>query len=136
MNSNMGKTIRLWIRIYRGLGCARVMLIGCLLVTFRAMIGKSNRQYTTQLMRKGALKILRGLKTDFKIVRSENYALDPNLPRIYMSNHLSLFDTILFVSTIDDTIRTVTKKELLKAPLFGKTILYSEQAIVDRQARF
>lgn len=123
------------LRIYSGLKCAWSFGSRCLVVTLRSAFKKSDRSATNLYLHTGAIKILKNIKASYKMTRVENFKLEPGLPRIYMSNHLSLFDTPLFYATIDDCIRIVTKKELIKVPLVGKAILNSEHAIVDREAK-
>lgn len=124
-----------FIRTIAGLQCLNQFLSGCFLVIGRSVLNKSNRDATNRYMRDRSIKMFELLKSDVKVSGLENLPRDPHQPRIYMSNHLSLFDTPLFYATVPDTIRIVTKKELTRVPIIGKAILNSEHAIVDRQAR-
>lgn len=110
------------------------MLFGwdCLKLSIEAWLGKATRAKTNQSLHRGAIKLLNAVNSNYKIIQPKNFSLDKTKPRIYMSNHLSLFDTPLFYATIDDTIRIVTKIELLKVPLIGKAILESEHPVIDR----
>lgn len=121
-------------RIYAGLHSAWPFVWRCFLLVTRAQFRKPDRDKTNQSLHQGSIKILNNIKARYKISYTANFKMMGDVPRIYMSNHLSLYDTPLFFATIPDTIRIVTKKELTRVPLIGKAILYSENAIVDRQA--
>lgn len=122
-------------RAYSLLICLAIAMGGCTSVVVRNIMKKNNRSKTTKIMQVRAARILKQFKTNYKIVHAENFKIDYNRPRIYMSNHLSIFDTPLFFSTVDDCIRVVTKKELTKVPLFGNALIAAEHAIVNRQAQ-
>jgi 1-acyl-sn-glycerol-3-phosphate acyltransferase len=107
----------------------------CLKLSIDAWLGKTNRLKTNASLHRGGIKLLKAVNSHYKITQSQNFSLDKTRPRIYMSNHLSLFDTPLFYATIEDTIRIVTKIELLKVPLVGRAILKSEHPVVDRSNR-
>lgn len=119
-------------RIYAMLGCAWFFGRCCIVVTIRTLFGKLKRDTASQYFKTGSEKLLRKVKANYKISYVDQFHYLDDLPRIYMSNHLSLFDTPLFYATIPDTIRIVTKKELTKIPLIGNAILSTEHAIVDR----
>ncbi|MHB1948139.1 MAG: lysophospholipid acyltransferase family protein [Gammaproteobacteria bacterium] len=104
----------------------------CFKLSIEALLGKDNRLKTNQSLHRGSINLLNAVNSKYKITQPKNFSLDKSKPRIYMSNHLSLFDTPLFYATIDDTIRIVTKIELLKVPLVGRAILKSEHPVVDR----
>lgn len=122
------------LRIITAVLCAWECGKGCILVILRTAFGKIDRKITNSYLNKRAINILNLVKSNFRIIGAEKLS-NNNQPRIYMSNHLSLFDTPLFYATIPDTIRIVTKKELIRVPLIGKAILKSEHAIVDRKAK-
>lgn len=123
------------MRIYTMLHCGFLFGKDCFVLTVQAFLGKANRLTTNKSMHEGAKKLLQAVKSNYQMIQEKDFALDLTKPRIYMSNHLSLFDTPLFYATINDTIRIVTKKELTKVPLIGNAILQSEHAIVDRHAK-
>lgn len=121
------------IRVHAGLYSGLAFFWRCMLVAIRSQFGKIDRKTMNQYLNQEAKKILSHVKANYKISHVENFKLMENIPRIYMSNHLSLFDTPLFYATIPDTIRIVTKKELTKVPFIGKAIINAEHAIVNRQ---
>jgi 1-acyl-sn-glycerol-3-phosphate acyltransferase len=68
-----------------------------------------------------------------KAFHLEKLPIEENPPIIFMSNHLSLFDLPLIMSTIPKSIRVVIKKELVSVPFLGKAALASEQVVIDRK---
>lgn len=116
------------------LACGLELGSKCFKVIMRSLFGTCDRNTINQYKIDGSKKLLNIVKANYKINYAKNFKVDMQKPRIYMSNHLSLFDTPLFYATIHDTIRIVTKKELLRVPLLGKAIIHSEHAIVDRSA--
>lgn len=107
----------------------------CLKLSIEALLGTATRSKTSQALHRTSIKLLNTVNSNYKVTRPQNFNLDKTKPRIYMSNHLSLFDTPLFYATVDDTIRIVTKIELLKVPVVGRAILKSEHPVVDRYNR-
>lgn len=115
--------------------CGMLFAWDCLKVVCRAQIGKEKRTITNQYLHTTSIKLLKAVNANFKVTYAKDFHYIDQRPRIYMSNHLSLFDTPLFYATIEDTIRIVTKKELTKIPIIGKAIVSSEHAIVDRKTK-
>jgi 1-acyl-sn-glycerol-3-phosphate acyltransferase len=129
----MKKVKNVFLRTKAMLSCLAILCVRCLAVTLRANLGKIDRQYTNHALRDGGIRILEKVSATYKASYCDDFKYLENKPRIYMSNHLSLFDTPLFYATINDTIRIVTKKELTRAPILGKAILSSEHVIIDRK---
>ena len=125
-------------RLYRLLAmlrCFSLFSSACFSVSLRSRFKKIDRETINQYLHAYAVKILRVLKAKYKITHVDQFHYLPNQPRIYMSNHASLFDTPLYYATLHDTIRTVAKKELTHLPIIGRAIKDAEHAIVDRKAR-
>lgn len=120
-------------RIYAGLACIWYFLGGCGSILIRSMFGKATRDTTNNSLKKRSIKILNAVKAEYKATYEEGFKYLENMPRIFMSNHVSLFDTPLFYATMPHTIRVITKKELTKIPFFGKGIIDAEQIIIDRK---
>jgi 1-acyl-sn-glycerol-3-phosphate acyltransferase len=128
INKKISRFIIMWY-------CGFLFGWDCFKVVCRAYLGREQRNITNGYLNQTSNKLLKTVKADYKIFFDDNFSYIAAKPRIYMSNHMSLFDTPLFYATIDDTIRIVTKKELTRVPVIGKAILSSEHAIVDRAAK-
>lgn len=120
-------------RVYAGLACVWYFLGGCGSILIRSLFGKATRETTNKSLKERSIKILKAVKAEYKATYEEGFKYLENMPRIFMSNHVSLFDTPLFYATMPSTIRVITKKELTKIPLFGKGIIDAEQIIIDRK---
>jgi 1-acyl-sn-glycerol-3-phosphate acyltransferase len=58
--------------------------------------------------------------------------VDPDLPRIYMSNHQSYFDIFAFFAGLPIDFKYMLKKELMRIPLFGIAVWRARHISVDR----
>ncbi|SRR5579883_420981 len=122
-------------RFFVMLYCGILFGWNCFKVVCRALVGKEKRHITNGYLHNTAKKMFKSIHANYSITYTNDFKYLDSLPRIYMSNHLSLFDTPLFYATINDTIRIVTKKELTRLPIIGKAIISSEHAIVDRKSK-
>jgi 1-acyl-sn-glycerol-3-phosphate acyltransferase len=69
-----------------------------------------------------------GVKVKVKGVEN----VDPNLPRIYMSNHRSWFDILALLSALPVDFKYMMKKELLRIPIFGIAVWRARHISIDR----
>ena len=129
MNKLIDRLKRVWVMI----ACLWLVISGCLQVSLRTLFGKATRESTNRSLYTSSIKILNAAKSTFKVRHGDNFKYLDNLPRVYLSNHLSLFDAPLFYATMPGTIRVVTKKELTKVPILGRAIMGAEQIIIDRK---
>lgn len=102
-------------------------------VMIRSVFRKVDRAFVNQSMRRGSITLLKTVKARYSIQMGENVKILENLPRIYMSNHASLFDLPLIMATMPGSVRLVVKKELSYIPLFGTALKQTEQLLVDRK---
>jgi 1-acyl-sn-glycerol-3-phosphate acyltransferase len=58
--------------------------------------------------------------------------VDPDLPRIYMSNHQSYFDIFAFFAGLPIDFKYILKKELMRIPLFGIAARRGRHISIDR----
>ncbi len=58
--------------------------------------------------------------------------IEPGKRYIIMSNHSSLYDIPIIITTMPGSIRMLTKKELFKVPLWGKGMKAGEFIAIDR----
>ncbi len=58
--------------------------------------------------------------------------VDPDLPRIYMSNHQSYFDIFALLAGLPIDFKYILKKELMRIPLFGITVRRARHISIDR----
>jgi 1-acyl-sn-glycerol-3-phosphate acyltransferase len=58
--------------------------------------------------------------------------VDPNLPRIYMSNHQSYFDIFALFAGLPIDFKYILKKELMKIPFFGIAARRGRHISIDR----
>ncbi len=58
--------------------------------------------------------------------------VDPDLPRIYMSNHQSYFDILAFFAGLPIDFKYILKKELMRIPLFGIAVRRGRHISIDR----
>lgn len=105
---------------------------GCAVVTIKGLKKNITREQINTILMVSSKKILKEAKVNYQIIWAENFEYIDGAPRIYMSNHLSLFDTVMLYAAIPDTIRIVTKKELTRIPIIGHAIRISENPIVKR----
>lgn len=129
--NKMLEFIKRYIKMWQ---CAGILASHCFLVSVRSHFGKATRNYVTNSLHRGGIKLLKCVNTNCEIIVDESYhSINKNSPKIFMSNHVSLFDLPLITANIPQHIRVVIKKELTKLPFIGKAALVSEQIIVDRQ---
>lgn len=115
--------------------CTWIFCRPCFLVCIRSFFNKNRRATTNQYLHEHSIRLLKNIRAQYQVTGLQHIPPIKTQPRIYMSNHLSFFDTPLFYASIHDSIRIVTKKELTKIPVIGRAILNAEHVIVDRQAR-
>ena len=58
--------------------------------------------------------------------------IDRNGSYVLISNHLSNFDIFVILAALPLTIRFVAKKELLRVPVFGQALKWSDHIVIDR----
>lgn len=102
------------------------------LIAWRARLGNASRDFVTECLRRASYGVISCTKTTIEPVNLDKLPIADGVPLIFMSNHLSLFDFPLIMSTIPKSIRMVIKKELTKVPFLGKGAIASEQVVVDR----
>jgi 1-acyl-sn-glycerol-3-phosphate acyltransferase len=60
-------------------------------------------------------------------------ALDPQVPYVFMSNHVSQYDVLAVVAALEEfQLRWVAKKELTRIPVFGWALRRAGHIIIDR----
>lgn len=74
--------------------------------------------------------ILRTCGITVEVIGAER--LQPGRSYVIVSNHLSFFDIFATAATLP-RVRFVAKKELLKAPVFGRALELSDHIVIDRK---
>ena len=59
--------------------------------------------------------------------------VDGNIPRVYISNHVSYFDIFALFAGLPVDFKFVLKEELMKIPLFGQTVRRANHISLDRK---
>ncbi len=102
----------------------------CLYAVFLSLFDKDGKLmhfYATVPWAKVILWVC-GVKV--KVKGLEN--VDPDLPRIYMSNHQSYFDIFALFAGLPIDFKYILKKELMRIPLFGITVRRGRHISIDR----
>lgn len=68
---------------------------------------------------------------DLEVSGLEN--IDPDTNYVMVSNHASLFDIPILLSSIPVQIKMVAKKELAKIPVFGWSLVAGGYILIDRE---
>jgi len=125
----MSKVLRFFVMLH----CVWILCWRSFAVAVYARFNKKNRKFTTEYLHKGGVSMLKSVKATYKATLSKSYKENEPKLKIFVSNHLSLYDLPLIVSALPGNIRMVVKKEILKVPFLGKAAVASEQIIVDRK---
>ena len=81
-------------------------------------------------VRKIVGSISRALQVDITVFGAENLVMDSNF--FLVSNHMSAFDPIPFISAIDKILTFVGKKELMDLPILPDAMTILEAEYIDR----
>jgi len=126
-----GKFRTLWIIFISAITTIRCSVTALVL----SAIGKLSRERADKIMRSFGKHMLRHVKLSYKVVNPHQINFSENKRYIIMLNHSSLYDIPLTFVAIPKSIRMISKKELLRIPLFGKAMKSAEHIFIDRKDR-
>lgn len=110
--------------------------------TLRISLGASLRGYfkggcprgdTDRLLHWWANTLAKVVRIHYTIDDPYGVRIEPNKRYIVMSNHRSHYDIPLIVLSLPGSIRMLTKKELLKVPIWGAGLKAGEFVAIDRK---
>ncbi len=81
---------------------------------------RESRERIYQALQKIARRMAKAAGMEVKVLGAEN--LPKEGPVVYMANHKGLFDAVALVSTIDDPMIAIVKKEVKKMPIISRWI--------------
>jgi len=114
-----------------------ILIIGCTIVmgSLACLIGLVDRsgEAVVWVARVWAVMVL--WSSGVRVEASGRDRVRPGAPYLFMSNHQSLIDIVVIVSTIPVSFRFVAKKELAKIPFFGWAMKVGGHVFIDRQNR-
>jgi 1-acyl-sn-glycerol-3-phosphate acyltransferase len=83
-----------------------------------------------------ARKVLGFVRARYRVVNDADFQFESDKPYIIMSNHASHYDIPLIVTSFTGrSVRMMTKKELMRVPIWGKAMQLSEFVSIDREDR-
>lgn len=117
--------------------------IGCLIVTayfiidafIKARVTHFPRPEVDRRLRQWGRSLMRMVDAKITVQYETPIHWEENRGYIYISNHSSVFDIPLAFDTLPGTIRMVAKKELIKIPFFGKSVVEQDFILIDRKDR-
>jgi 1-acyl-sn-glycerol-3-phosphate acyltransferase len=71
--------------------------------------------------------------SDVRVEASGTENVDPNVPRIYMSNHQSAFDIFALLDKLRVNFKFILKQELMGIPVFGFAMRRAGYIAIDRR---
>lgn len=119
----------LWFWITAGLLAAyyslTAVVAGLLGVPYRkgGVYDRAGRLWSTQVLRLNGMHV--------QVTGYENIPTDG--PCVYISNHFSFADIWVLFSTLPDSLRFISKKELFKVPLLGLAMRKARHISIDRK---
>ncbi len=110
-----------------------VTLYYSLRVLFDSLLGRIKREKVDRYIKAWASKVLRYSDVSCKVVGLDKLDFKPGKAYILMSNHTSLFDIPVIINSFPKTLRMISKKELLRVPIWGPSLEKSEFIFIDRK---
>lgn len=119
------------IRFYAGFAAGLVWLVVCSAVGFvRLAFGPKDRSATTFYARLFCTRLARAVGWSIDVDRPR--ALEDHRPCVFVSNHQSILDVIVFGAMVPSRTVALGKKEVGRIPLFGWFFRAAGNLIVDR----
>lgn len=112
-----------------------VVLEWAVKVRYWSITGKCTRARVDQQNRDSSRKLLRVLKTKYKVINPNNVKVEPNKNYVIISNHQSHYDIPLIFIAMNGSIRMIAKKELFRVPIWGPAMYPAEHISMDRENR-
>jgi 1-acyl-sn-glycerol-3-phosphate acyltransferase len=94
--------------------------------------GGYSRAYADKIFRWYANALCRSVKMRDTMNDPHHLKFEPGIPYMVMSNHRSHYDIPLAVKYIPGSVRMLTKQELRKVPIWGKSLSVGEFVFIDR----
>jgi 1-acyl-sn-glycerol-3-phosphate acyltransferase len=119
------------IRFYTGFAGGLVWLVVCSVIGFaRLAVGPHDRSATTFYARLFCTRLARAVGWSIEVDRP--HALRDHRPCVFISNHQSILDVIVFGAMVPSRTVALGKKEVGRIPLFGWFFRAAGNLIVDR----
>jgi len=119
------------IRFYAGFAGGLVWLVVCSAIGFaRLALGPKDRSATTFYARLFCTRLARAVGWSIEVDRPE--ALEAPRPCVFVSNHQSILDVIVFGAIVPSRTVALGKKEVGRIPLFGWFFRAAGNLVVDR----
>jgi len=126
-----GDPMREKIRFYAGFAAGLVWLVVCSAIGFvRLALGPKDRSATTFYARLFCTRLARAVGWSIDVDRPR--ALEDLRPCVFVSNHQSILDVIVFGAIVPGRTVALGKKEVGRIPLFGWFFRAAGNLIVDR----
>ena len=117
------------------------VIVACLFITgiqslkiiLNSILGILTRKKVDAISKEWAQKLVKEIELDLKIEGLENVSYVKNQAYIFMSNHLSLYDIPIALSSFPGSIRMLAKKEMKNYPLLGQAMTSGEYLFIDRK---
>lgn len=94
-------------------------------------LDEKKKNLVFKVNKKFARQIFKVSKTNIEIIGKENIPKDETV--LFVSNHQSYLDIPLIYHVCDKPLGYVAKLELLKVPILGKWIKYTDSVFIDRK---
>ena len=119
------------IRFYAGFAAGLVWLVACSAIGFvRLALGPKDRSATTFYARLFCARLARAVGWSIAVDRPG--ALEDRRPCVFVANHQSILDVIVFGAIVPSRTVALGKKEVGRIPLFGWFFRAAGNLIVDR----
>lgn len=119
------------LRFYLGFAGGAVWLLACSVAGFvRLAVGRRDRSATTFYARLFCRPLVRALGWSIRVDRPD--VLRAARPCIFVANHQSILDLVVFGAIVPSRTVALAKKEIARIPLFGWFFRAAGNLIVDR----
>lgn len=120
-----------WLSCLQLSRCGYVMIWRSAAVLLQYRCHRLTRAKVNRHFRRGSLRLLALARANYQVKFDPQFSLQPKVPYVFMSNHLSLFDLPFILAVMPGTIRLIAKQQLFRIPLFGDAVAAAELLPAD-----